>query len=93
MNKDIASPRAEHCTPKGGKGIKQCLCTTVKCKLGILEQGVCVIHPLHLRSQRESGLDYHITDRIPFPYKVTSFIREIETALIKKAMIFEISLN
>lgn len=45
-----------------------------------------------LRSQRQSGQDYHITDRIPFPYKVTSFVREMETDLINKRALFEISL-
>lgn len=45
-----------------------------------------------LRSQRQSGQDYHITDRIPFPYKVTSFIREMETDLINMRALFEISL-
>lgn len=45
-----------------------------------------------LCSQRQPGQDYHITDRIPFPYKVTSFIREMETDLINVKLLFEFSL-
>ena len=33
------------------------------------------------RLRLQHGQDYHITDRIPLPYKVTSFIREMETDL------------
>lgn len=42
-----------------------------------------------LRPQRQSGPDYHITDRIPFPYMVTSFIREMQTDLINVTSLFE----
>lgn len=42
-----------------------------------------------LHTQCQPGQDYHITDRIPSPYKVTSFT---ETDLIKMRALFEISL-
>lgn len=44
-----------------------------------------------LHPQRQPGPDYHITDRIPFPYMVTSFIREMETDLINMTSSFESS--
>ena len=45
-----------------------------------------------LCSQHPSGQDYHITDRIPLPYKVKRFIHEMETDLINMKVLFEISL-
>lgn len=42
-----------------------------------------------LRSQHQPGQDYHITDRIPPPYKV---IHERDTDLINMKVLFEISL-
>lgn len=58
---------------------------------------VCVIYwhgpdSPRLPPQRQSGLDYHFTDRVPLPYMVTSFIHEMETDLINEKFLLEIGL-
>lgn len=68
----------------GGINMRVCVCVCAVCGRGPDSP--------RLRSQRQSGQDYHITDRIPFPYKVTSFIHEMETDLINMRLLFEISL-
>ena len=104
MNKDIKSPRTGCCIPKGSDKRKQCLWAAVRCKPGVLEQFVCACvgvwewsigkGPNCPTSSYSVSLGRIITllTGFPFPYKVTSFIREKETDLIHKSVLFEISL-